>query len=151
MVPARAATTQPTMAAEPIRTVVEADDVLELEPDELPEVCEALEAEVELDAAELLDWLTEVAMLELAEDEADDAEAEAEAEALEPEAEADDEDEPDEAAAEVADTIRPLPQGIAGPSGCLAKGGAVVAPLASAMAKRVVQVGSAPPCVNWKK
>lgn len=132
-----------------MRAVVEADEVELLDPDELlPEVCEALLPEVDLEAAELLDWLTEVPMLELADDEA--AEAEAEAEALDPEAEAEAEDEPDEAAAE-APTILPLPQGIAGPSGCLEKGGAVTAPLASAMANRVVQVGSAPLWVNWKK
>lgn len=133
------------MAAEPMRAPLEADEVWPLDPDEVPEVCEALELEVELVAAEELERLAEVAMLELAEDETDEDEAEAEADvaALAPEAEADDEDELDEAAAE-ADTILPLPQGIAGPSGWLAKGGEVVAPLASAMANRVVQVGSAP-------
>ena len=82
-------------------------------------------------------------MLELAAEEAAD-EALAEADELIPEAlAAADEAFPEADAAETApDTILPSPQGIAGPSGCLEKGGAVVAPLASAMGKRVVQVGS---------
>lgn len=117
---------------------------LVLEPDELP-VCAELELELVLDA------LAEVEEPALAEDEdevgADEAEAVLAA-AL-PEAEADDGDEDE--AAEAAETILPTPQGIAWPSGCLALGGVVTAPVVSAMANRVVQVGSSPSWVNWKK
>lgn len=108
------------MAAEPTRTE-EADEVellelefeLRFELDELLVVWEELEPEVELDDPVELDWLAD--MLELGEAEDDVAEAD------EPEAEAEDEDDPDEdEAAAAAETILPLPQGIAGPSGCLA-------------------------------
>lgn len=133
--------------------MVEAADVwlLELELEEPLESCATLELELEPDEAEALGWLVKAAELELAEADADadetGAEVEDETRALDPEAEAEAEvkvelDDAEDATA--PDTIRPLPQGIAGPSGCLAKGGAVTAPLASAIANRVVQVGSWP-------
>lgn len=84
----------------------------------------------------------------------DEEEAEVESTELEAEVEAgaeDDEELDAEPAHAAPDTILPVPHGIAGPSGCLALGGDVTAPFESAMAKRVVQVGSSPPWVNWKK
>ena len=82
--PAIAATTQPTMAAEPTRAV-DADDLvcpLMLELDELPEVCEALEPDVELDELIEVDILAEADE----EEEATEAEVEAGAEPDEEEA-----------------------------------------------------------------
>lgn len=101
------------MAADPTRAVVEAEDLwlLELEPDdELLDVCEELGLEL-VDSADALNRLAEADELALRD------EAEAEADALVAEAEADANDGLDEDAAE---TILPRPQGIAGPSGCLA-------------------------------
>lgn len=134
---------QPTSAEVAVRAVIEADEdeLLELDdPDEVPEDCEEVALDTALDTAEeALD--AAAATLELAEATAD--EVEAEAAAVKPEAEAEAEDELDEEEAAAApETILPLPQGIAGPSGWRAKGAAVTAPLSSAMGKRVVQVGS---------
>jgi len=44
---------------------------------------------------------------------------------------------------------RPVPHGIAEPSGCVALGGAVTEPSVAAMVNRPVHVGSLPPFVNW--
>ncbi|GAC99448.1 hypothetical protein PHSY_007049 [Pseudozyma hubeiensis SY62] len=100
------------MAAEPTRTPVEAEELWLLLV--WLEVCEELGLEFELE----LDWLAELEELALAL--ATEDEAEAEAEATDPDAVADDDEEPDWVAAEAAETILPKPQGIAGPSGCLA-------------------------------
>lgn len=83
---------------------------------------------------------------------ADEAEVEAAAIAPEEELELEpDADDPDPEAETAPETILPVPQGIAGPSGCRALGGVVTAPFVSAMANRVVHVGSWPLWVNWKK
>lgn len=112
----------PTMAAGPTRALVEAEELwlLELEPDEDEEeliaLCEGVELELEEPEA-LEDWLAEDEVLALAEEEV----GETETEAIEPEAEADEEEDPELEEAETApETILPSPQGIAGPSGCLA-------------------------------